>query len=150
MLLDFLNGADAIWFWLGTGAVLLILEILAPGVFLLWLGLAAALVGLALPFMHISPGLQIAFFALLSVALGVFARLVLRYGVSITDRGTLNKAGNRFTGQVVEVAEPIVDGRGKVKIGDSFWNAAGPDAAAGARVRIKGSRGTLLLTEPVP
>lgn len=149
MSLDILNGANAIWIWLGGGAVLLMMEILAPGAFLLWLGLAALLVGVALPFVHLDASLQLAMFALLSLGLGVFARLVLRYGISVTDRSTLNKAGNRFTGQVVEVVEPIVNGHGKVKIGDTFWNASGPDAAAGARVRVKGSKGTLLLTEPV-
>jgi membrane protein implicated in regulation of membrane protease activity len=149
MSLDILNSANATWIWLGAGAVLLMLEILAPGAFLLWLGLAAGLVGVVMLFTHLDIGLQFALFAVLSLALGVFARMVLRYGVSVTDRGTLNKAGNRFTGQVVEVAEPIVNGRGKVKIGDTFWNAIGPDAATGARVRVKGSKGAVLVTEPV-
>ena len=149
MPFDILNSTNAIWLWFGGGAVLLMLEILAPGAFLLWLGLAALLVGLLLPFVHLDAATQLALFAVLSVALGVFARVVLRYGISVTDRSTLNKAGNRFTGQVVEVAEPIVNGRGKVKIGDSLWNASGPDASKGARVRVKGSKGTLLLTELV-
>jgi len=149
MSLDILNGANAVWVWLGAGAVLLMLEILAPGAFLLWLGIAAGLVGLALLLVPLGAGVQFALFAVLSLVLGLFARLVLRYGVSVTDRGTLNKAGNRFTGQVVEVAEPIVNGRGKVKIGDTFWNAMGPDAVAGARVRVKGAKGAVLLVEGV-
>ena len=149
MSLDILNSANAVWVWLGAGAVLLMLEILAPGAFLLWLGIAAVLVSLVLFFVHLDASLQLALFAVLSVALGVFARMVLRYGVSVTDRGTLNKAGNRFTGQVVEVAEPIVNGRGKVKIGDTFWNAAGPDAATGAKVRVKGAKGVVLDVEGV-
>ena len=149
MSLDILNGASAVWVWLGAGALLLMLEILAPGAFLLWLGLAAGLVGLTLFFVHLDVGFQLVLFALASLVLGLFARLVLRYGVLITDRGTLNKAGNRFAGQVVEVAEPIVNGRGKVKIGDTFWNAVGPDTAAGARVRVKGAKGAVLLVEGV-
>ena len=149
MLLDSLNSPNAVWVWLAVAAVLLILEMLAPGAFLLWLGIAAALVGLLVPVLHIDAGVQFALFAALSVGLGVFARVVLRYGVSVTDRSTLNKAGNRFTGQVVEVAEPIVNGRGKVKIGDTLWNASGPDASLGARVRVSGSKGALLLTELV-
>lgn len=149
MSLDILNGANAVWIWLGAGAVLLILEMLAPGVFLLWLGLAAGLVGLLSVFVRLDASLQLTLFAVLSLLLGVFARMVLRYGVSVTDRGTLNKAGNRFTGQVVEVAEPIVNGRGKVKIGDTLWNAAGPDAAAGGRVRVTGAKGAVLVVEGV-
>jgi membrane protein implicated in regulation of membrane protease activity len=150
MSLEILNGSNAVWVWLVAGALLLSLEIVLPGAFLLWLGVAAVLVGLALPFLPISAGLQFALFAVLSVLLGAFARFVLRYGISVSDRSTLNKPGNRFTGQVVEVAEPIVNGRGKVKLGDTLWIAQGHDAAAGARVRVTGSKGTVLLTEPVP
>ncbi len=147
MSLDILNGANAIWVWLVVGGVLLGLEILAPGAFLLWLGIAAALVGVLLAFVHLDAGQQLGLFAVLSVALAVFARMVLRYGVSVSDRSTLNKPGNRFAGQIVEVAEPIIGGRGKVKIGDTVWIAEGPDAAQGARVRVTGSKGTVVVTE---
>ena len=148
MPLEILNGSNALWVWLGGGGVLLSLELLAPGVFLLWLGLAAILVGLAQPFLHLDAPLQLVLFAMLSVALGLFARLVLRYGVTVTDPGTLNQTGNRFAGQIVTVAEAISNGRGKVKIGDTLWIAEGPDAVAGARVRVTGSKGTAVLTEP--
>ena len=147
MSLDILNGANAVWVWLVGGGLLLGLEILLPGAFLLWLGLAAAMVGVLLVFVPLDAGLQLGLFAALSVVLAVFARMVLRYGVSVTDRSTLNKAGNRFTGQIVEVAEPIIGGRGKVKIGDTVWIAEGPDAAQGARVRVTGSKGTVVVTE---
>ena len=149
MTFEILNGANALWIWLIGGAILLMFEILVPGAFLLWLGLAGIGVGLLLAIVHIDAGLQLAAFAVLAIALGVFARLVLRYGVSITDRGTLNKAGNRFTGQIVEVAEPIVNGRGKVRIGDTFWIAEGADSATGDRVRVTGSRGTVVMTERI-
>lgn len=149
MSLDILNTANAIWAWLAAGAVLLSLEMLAPGVFLLWFGLAAVLVGLAQPLLHLDAGLQLTLFVALSVALAVFARLVLRYGVSVTDHSTLNQTGNRFSGQIVEVAEPIVGGRGKVKIGDTIWTAEGPDAGLGARVRVTGAKGTVVVTEAV-
>lgn len=149
MSLDILNTANAIWAWLAAGAVLLSLEMLAPGVFLLWFGLAAVLVGLAQPLLHLDAGLQLTLFAALSVALAMFARLVLRYGVSVTDHSTLNQTGNRFSGQIVEVAEPIVGGRGKVKIGDTIWTAEGPDAGLGARVRVTGAKGTVVVTEAV-
>jgi inner membrane protein len=148
MSLEVLNGAQAMWFWLVGGGLVLALEILLPGAFLLWMGLAAVLVGLTLAVAPFDTGLQIGLFAALSVALSVFARLVLRYGVTYTDRSTLNKAGNRFAGQLVEVAEPIVSGRGKVKVGDTIWNAEGPDAGTGTRVRVTGTRGTVLLVEP--
>ena len=149
MPVDLIAHMDSAWLWLGAGAVLLMFEILAPGAFLLWLGIAAGLVGLALWFVPLSLGLQFALFGVLSVLLGLFARLVLRYGVTVTDRGVLNRATDRFNGQVVEVAEPIVNGRGKVKIGDSLWNATGPDTAAGGRVKVTGAKGAVLIVAGV-
>jgi inner membrane protein len=147
MSLDVLNGSSAMWVWLIIGGLVLSLEILLPGAFLLWLGLAAVVVGVVLAFAPLDPGMQIALFAVLALALGVFARMVLRYGISVTDRSTLNKPGNRYKGQIVEVAEPIVGGRGKVKIGDTIWSAEGPDAGMGTRVRVTGAKGTVVVTE---
>jgi membrane protein implicated in regulation of membrane protease activity len=36
--------------------------------------------------------------------------------------------------------QAIVDGRGRLKIGDAFWTAEGPDLPQGVRVRITGVR----------
>jgi inner membrane protein len=123
------------------------MEIVLPGAFLLWLGVAAVLTGLVLPILDFGLGFQFGLFAVLSIGLGIFARVVLRYGVSVSDRGILNKAANRFLGQIVLVVEPIVNGRGKVKVGDTLWNAEGPDTAEGARVKVTGASGTVLRVE---
>lgn len=144
MSLDLLNGSNAVWAWFGIGAVLLMLEIALPGVFLLWFGFAALMVGGVLMLTALDPMQQVGAFAFLSVVLVLFAREVLRYGVTVSDRSVLNRAGSRFTGQVVQVEEPIVNGRGKVKVGDTLWNAEGPDAPIGARVKVTGSKGTVL------
>jgi membrane protein implicated in regulation of membrane protease activity len=147
MIIPFLYDGNAMWAWLAAGAVLLVMEIVLPGAFLLWLGVAAVLTGLVLPVLDFGFGFQLGLFAVLSIALGIFARVVLRYGVSVSDRGILNKAANRFLGQIVLVVEPIVNGRGKVKVGDTLWNAEGPDAAEGARVKVTGASGTVLRVE---
>ncbi len=42
------------------------------------------------------------------------------------------------------VCEAFVNGRGKVRIGDTVWLADGPDLAEGAPVVVAGVRGTRL------
>lgn len=148
MLTDVFQGSSAMWIWLIGGGLVLAAEMALPGAFLLWIGLAAVLTGGIVAAVPLGFWPQILTFTALSVGLSVFARMVLRYGVSYSDRSTLNKVQNRYVGQIVEVAEPITAGRGKVKVGDTLWLAEGPDAAAGTRVRVTGSHGTVLTTEP--
>jgi hypothetical protein len=68
----------------------------------------------------------------------------------VTDEAALNRRGDSYVGEVVTLAEPIVDGRGKVRVGDTVWLARGPDLAAGRRVRVVAARGTQLEVEPAP
>jgi inner membrane protein len=70
--------------------------------------------------------------------------------VAVTDEPDLNRPGAELVGQTVTVLEPIAtDGRGSVRAGDSTWMAEGCAAAAGARVRVKGVKGTALIVEPI-
>ncbi len=67
--------------------------------------------------------------------------------LSMTDEPTLNRVGVQLIGRTAVVAEPIADGRGKVRIGDTFWLAEGADQPAGRTVRISGARDTVLIVE---
>ena len=113
MTTDTLMGFDAAWVWIFAGAALLALEVMLPGVFLLWLGIAAcAIGGLLMSGVELSVLTQLVAFGVLAVALAVFARMVLRYGVSVSDQSQLNLRGQHYVGQVVTVDEPIIGGRG--------------------------------------
>ena len=61
----------------------------------------------------------------------------------------MNKRGDRMVGQQAVVVEAISGGTGRVKHGDSEWLARGDDADEGAKVRITGSDGAVLLVEAV-
>jgi membrane protein implicated in regulation of membrane protease activity len=61
----------------------------------------------------------------------------------------LNRRAEAQIGRVVTLVEPIVDGRGKVRIGDTVWSASGPDLPAGSRVRVVAAHGALLEVAPV-
>ena len=144
---DWLDTISTHWFWLSLGLALGIAEMLAPGFFLIWLGLAALIVGLLDWALPISVPFQVALFAILSV-LTVFAgKKFLKDNPIETDDPKLNDRGARLTGEIVTVVEAIADGNGRVKVGDSVWSARGVDAAVGARVRVTGADGAVLLVD---
>jgi len=135
------------WLWAIAGLVLIGAEVWMPGVFMLWLGIAAlatASVAAALP---IPIEVQLALFTMTALLSCVVGWLVSRN----TGRGhaTVNDPRNRMVGSIGHVTEPIRDGHGKVRIGDSDWLAEGPDLAAGAAVRVKGLSGTAVKVEAV-
>jgi inner membrane protein len=70
-------------------------------------------------------------------------------GLSISDQPDLNRRGAQLIGRIVDVAEAIVGGRGKVKVGDTLWTVEGPDTHAGTPVRVASSDGTVLRVEAV-
>jgi len=135
--------------WLAFGAFLAIIELLMPGIFLVFIAAGAALTGVTvLVFPDIPLVAQIAIFAALSaVAVAIGRRWYLTNPVESSDP-MLNDRVARMIGEVVTVAEPIVAGEGRVRVGDGEWTARGPDAPAGAHVRITGARGNTLDVEP--
>lgn len=144
---EWLDSISTHWFWLSLGLILGVAEMVAPGFFLMWLGLAALIVGLLDYALPIAIPFQVALFAVLSV-LTVFAgKKFLHDNPIATDDPKLNDRGARLTGEIVTVVESITDGQGRVKVGDTEWNARGADAAIGARVRVTGADGAVLLVE---
>jgi membrane protein implicated in regulation of membrane protease activity len=124
------------WVWLAAGVLFCAAEVFAPGMFLLWLGLAALATGLlqfglALGF----AGSLLAFcgFALASVLIG---RRVYGSRDVPSDRPFLNRRADALVGQEFLLHDPIVEGMGRVRVGDSVWRVLGPDLPAGTRVRI--------------
>ena len=130
--------------------VLLGIEVFAPGFFFLWFGVAAGLVGFVLlvdP--HISWQIQIILYALLSFA-SIFAwRFWLRDSLTPpTDQPTLNRRTAQYVDRVFTLDAPIVNGRGRVHIGDSWWPVEGDDLPAGTLVRVVTVDSTILRVEP--
>ncbi|CCE00140.1 NfeD family protein [Bradyrhizobium sp. STM 3809] len=133
------------WNWLIFGVIMMALELLAPGVFLFWLGLAALLVGV-LSFVF-APGwqLQILLFALFAIAaVPLWRRLARANAAPSEDNPYLNRRSAALVGREFTLEKPIVDGNGTVRIDDTVWRVAGPDIPAGSRVRIVQADGAQL------
>lgn len=140
-------GGEAPW-WLAAAVALAIAELLVPGVFLIFLAIAAGIVGiatLALPDLPLAVQLG-AFGAWSVVSVLVGRRWYADYPVETSDP-LLNDRASRMTGETVVVTEAITGGRGRVRVGDGEWPASGPDAAVGARMRVAGVRGGIVEVE---
>jgi hypothetical protein len=137
------------WAWVILGLALMGVELVAPGLFLIWLGLAALVTAALVALLGLGWQASAAVFALISVALVLMARLLLRRkGEEPAAPGRLNAAARDLIGRTVLLDQPIVEGEGHLRLGDTLWRATGPDLAAGTRVRITGVVGTALKVEP--
>ena len=136
--------------WAVLALLLIAAETLAPGAFLLWMGLAAAAVFLGVLLVPGIPVLaQAAAFVVLSfVSIRVYQRW-FRGRERDSDQPALNRRTAALVGRVVPLERAIVDGRGRVQIADAYWEVSGPDLPAGADVRIVGADGMTLRVEAV-
>lgn len=138
------------WHWMILAAVLAGFEILTPGFFFLWLGGAALITGVvALIAPTLDWEIQVLVFAILSGA-SVLAWYKLRHKLTTrSDDSTLNRRGEQMLARTATLTEPIVNGRGHLRIDDTVWRCEGPDLPAGTRVKVTSVRGPMLLIEEV-
>jgi membrane protein implicated in regulation of membrane protease activity len=136
--------------WLILAAVLAITELLMPGIFLVFVAAGAALTGVVtLIIPEFAVLFQVAVFIIAtSTAVAIGRRWYAQNPVASADP-LLNDRIARLIGEVVTVVEPIVAGKGKVRVADGEWLACGPDAPIGTHVRITGATGSSLTVEPV-
>ncbi len=128
------------WAWILAGLALAGLELAAPGIFLIWLGLAGLATGLVAALVPLPWQAQLLLFSGLAVAAVLIARRLGRDHVP-----TLNRADRGLVGREGLLAEPIQDGAGRIRFDDTLWRVTGPDLPAGARVRVTGIDGTVLV-----
>jgi len=147
--MDWLEGLAAHWVWLTLGLVLAGLEMLVPGVYLIWLAVAAIITGVLTLTLDLSLPVQVIDFVFLSLIIAFSAKRFLRDRPIESSDPLMNRRGARLIGETALVVQAIEHGSGRVKLGDSEWIARGPSVAAGERVRISGSEGAILLVEPM-
>jgi membrane protein implicated in regulation of membrane protease activity len=137
------------WAWVILAGILGLAELHAPGSYLVWLALGAALTGAVEAAFGVSVEGQLGSFAVasaLSCVAGYFVyrrlRRRVRGEIPLNDR-SLAMVGARGT-----VCDTFSNGRGKVRLGDGVWLADGPDLAEGAPVVVSAVRGTRLVVQP--
>lgn len=131
--------------WACLSLALIAAEVIAPGVFMLWLGIAAAVV---FAIVLLFPGIPILWQALAFIVLSFVSiaayRKYFRQDNEHSDQPLLNRRAEHFMGKVYVLESAIVNGTGRVKIGDAFWTVSGQDLPAGTRVRVINSDGMVL------
>jgi membrane protein implicated in regulation of membrane protease activity len=147
-MIAFLSGLGA-WNWLILALILYALEAVVPGVNLVWFGTAALVVGMLVFATGITWPWQLVIFAAISICTAFAVRKFARSRVSITDTPDLNVRSHQYIGREFVVAEAIKGGRGRIRVGDTLWQAEGEDAPAGTRVRVKSVHDAVLMVERV-
>jgi inner membrane protein len=148
-ILTWLDGTQ-FWHWWILAAVFAGIEILAPGVFFIWLAAAAALTGFSALFI---PGMgweiEALIFAVLAVASVVFWRSYIKKNNKGKDdpASMLNRRGDQMIGRTAVLSEPIQHGRGKARIDDTVWRVEGADLPAGTQIRVTAVDGAILKVE---
>jgi len=138
------------WTWWIVAGLLLIAELTSPGIYFLWLGIAAAATGAIVFFVDISWQVQIALWALLSVVFVILSKSWFKRRNQVeSDQPNLNRRMLNYVGRSYVLDEPIVNGLGKIRIEDTLWQVSGPDMPKGARVRLTRADGLQFVAEPV-
>ena len=140
---------DAYWFWLVLAVVLGVAELLLPGVFLVWVAVAAGITGLVTLAADPPIAAQLAVFAAASVAATLGARRWYSVNPVPSSDPLLNDRAARLLGETVELTRAIAHGHGRARVGDSEWNVRGPDAPIGACMRVVGIEDGALVVRPV-
>jgi membrane protein implicated in regulation of membrane protease activity len=137
------------WAWIVLAGILALAEMAVPGSYLMWIALGAAVTAVAATTGMVLEG-QLAVFATATAVSCLGGYFVYRGMEPSHDSGApLNAPRQSMIGARGTVCETFVNGRGKVRIGDTVWLADGPDLAEGTPVIVAGVRGTRLeVTRP--
>ena len=139
------------WQWLIIGVVFLVVEVFAPGAIFMWFGFSGLLTGLvAWLFPEMSIGLQILLFSVSTVLSILVWRLFRQKSPEpVSPDPDLNNRLGTYIGQVHTLTHPVVDGKGRLQLGDGTWTILGPDLPAGSKVRISAVKGIQFVVEAV-
>ncbi len=138
------------WHWWAIALVLMIVEVTFFGAFvLIWIGVAAAAVGVALLLMpELSWQGQFFIWGALSAGLLLAWFKYRKNNPSCSDEPHLNKRGRQYIGQTFTLEEAVENGRGKINVDDTVWNVSSPeDFKKGTKVKVTALEGTTLSVE---
>ncbi len=137
------------WHWWALGVLLIGIEVFIASTLLLWPAISAFAIGLIL---LIDPGFdwryQLLVFAVLAVATSIGWQIWLRKHPTSTDHPMLNTRGRSYVGRRLTLTETLENGRGRVRIDDTWWQADAADSGtleAGCQVEVTDTDGATLI-----
>lgn len=144
---------NGVWSWWILGAIMIGIEVLAPGTFFLWFGLAAFFVGLIT--MVLGPEstiwvwqAQLITFVVVALVFAFLGRnLMQRKGWDKSEQPNLNERSNQLIGRYAILTQPISEGMGRAKVGDTTWRVKGPELPEGAKVKIISAEADTLVVD---
>ncbi len=137
------------WYWAIGALVIAVLELPTPGFYLIWIAAGGAITALASFVFGLSLSSQIGVFVVSSAVTCVCGYFVYQRLIEPDPtRAPLNERGRDMIGATGSIVEPLTNGRGKVRLGDSVWLAEGADLPVGAPVIVTGMRGTVAIVAP--
>jgi len=138
------------WYWWVIGFILLVLEILTPGYFFMWMAISGFVTGaLVLLIPATSMTMQVSVFSVLSVLAIIAWKFYSKKHSMESDHPLLNKRGVQYIGRVFSLYQPIRNGQGKIKVDDSIWKVHGEDCDINSRVKVVAIRGTVFEVEKI-
>jgi len=144
-----IEGIEPGWIWAIAGVLLLIAEIIAPGFFLVFIGVAAIATGLFTLLFDLGTAPQLGLFAIYAVLAVMIGKRWYGEPNDGDQRHPINEPAKRLVGKTVTAVSDVDDHGGRVRVGDGEWNARGGPAAAGERLTVTGVDGNCLIVEPL-
>ena len=139
---------ETFWYWLIGGVLLCAAEALVPGMFLLWIGVAALATGLMMMAVDLSFAWSLLAFGGLSIVAVLMGRRFYGANEKESDQPFLNRRADAMVGRSYILAQPIKAGEGKLIVNDTHWRVRGPDMPSGTKVRVTAVEdATILLVE---
>lgn len=136
------------WHWWVFAIVLIILEIFSAGAFFIWMAVAAAITGLVLLVMpEMTWQIQFIVFAVASIISIIAGRSFFNRKEINSEDPTIGELESSMIGKVFIVEKAIVNGSGRLKVGESTWKAKGPDCDVGSSVKVVAVNGAELVVE---
>ena len=145
-----MNDSIVFWHWWAFGVFLLIVELLAPGMFFIWMAESAFITGIIILIVPaFSFEYQLIAFSLISIfSIAFFRRILKRYPIE-TDRPLLNQRAAQYIGRTFTLDQPMIDGHGKIRVDDTIWKIQGDDGKIGDKIRVIAAEGIILKVEKI-
>lgn len=116
-------------YWIIAGVILIVLELVAPGLIIIFFGIGALLTGIVSWILPLSIQWQLAIFLFSSiVSLLVFRKYIKQKLFEKTEENSIDEFEEEFIGKQAVAVADFTNGAGRVSFKGTEWNARSEDA----------------------